>query len=87
MIQKIPHQIYYVLELLILTGGFYGIFILSGDFHRQVAALLVLLCFYAVWGILHHKMHHTLKKKIVIEYILISLIVMAFFLLINTNKF
>lgn len=83
---RIPHQVYYLFELLALVSGFYIVFLLSYNFYLQALALILVLVFYTVLGILHHEIHHVLKRKIVIEYILISLIIMAIFIFLNNNK-
>lgn len=80
------HNLYYLVELLILTGGFYVIFRLSYSFKLQAIALIGVLIFYTIAGIFHHKVQHNLHIKIVIEYILISLLMLAIFLFINIGK-
>lgn len=83
---RIPHQIYYLIELIILAVGFFVLYSLSYDLRLQTIVLTGILLFYAVTGIAHHKIHHDLHKKIVIEYILISLLVLAIFLFLNMGK-
>lgn len=86
MLKNIPHQSYYFLELGVLFSGFFLIFLLSYDFLLQTVVLFFVLLTYCVLGIFHHKLHHALGSRIVIEYILISLVIMASFLFINTGK-
>ena len=83
---KIPHQLYYFFELLVLIAGFYIIFLLSSSFYLQAGALVLVLIFYTVLGILHHEIHHALKRKIVIEYVLVSLVILAVFIFLNNHK-
>jgi len=83
---KIPHQLYYLVELLVLLAGFYVIFLLSYSFYLQLTALILVLIFYSVLGMVHHEMHHALRRKIVIEYILISLIIFAVYIFMNSGK-
>lgn len=83
---KIPHQLYYLIELIVLLAGFYIIFLLSYNFYLQGLALFLVLVFYTVLGIFHHEVHHTLKRKIVIEYILISLMILAVFIFMNSER-
>lgn len=85
-LKNIPHQFYYLLELGVLLSGFFLIFLLSFSFLFQLAALLLVLVFYSILGIFHHKLHHTLKAKIVIEYVLVSAVLLAVFLLLNIGK-
>ena len=86
MIGKIPHQMYYVIELFVLLAGFFALFAYSFDKNLQLLVLGVVLMFYIILGIIHHKVHHTLKSKIVIEYILISAIVFFAFIFLNTGN-
>lgn len=83
---RISHKFYYFLEVLILTVGFYIVYLLSYNLRLQALALIILLIFYSGFGIVHHKIHHDLKKKIVVEYILISLIILSIFLFLNIGK-
>lgn len=86
MIRKIPHQAYYFFELAVLVAGFYIIFLLSYSFYLQAASLVLVLIFYTTLGILHHILHHDLYPKIVIEYVLVSLMILAVFVFLNTSK-
>ncbi len=81
----VHHSFYYFFELLILLTGFAAVSFAS-SFHTQLIILFLLLASYTGIGILHHRLHHTVKAKIVIEYILISAIIFATFLFLNTNK-
>lgn len=83
---NIPHQFYYLLELAVLLSGFFLIYLFSFSFIFQLLTLILVLIFYSGLGILHHRLHHALAMRIVIEYILISLVIMASFLFINTGK-
>lgn len=84
--RKIPHVIYYLIELIILASGFYYIYRVASSFQIQLIVLSLILIFYTIFGILHHEMHHSLYKKIVIEYVLISLIILALFVFLNIGK-
>lgn len=86
MIRRIPHQLYYVIELLVLLAGFFIIFLLSYSFRLQALALVIILAAYTVLGIIHHKVHHALRAKIVVEYVLVSLVIWAVFLFLNIGK-
>jgi hypothetical protein len=86
IIARIPHELYYLFELLVLIAGFYIIFLLSSSFYLQAGALVLVLIFYTILGILHHEIHHALRRKIVIEYILVSLMILAVFIFLNNHK-
>lgn len=38
----------------------------------QMSVVVGLGIVYALWGIVHHKMHHTLRTKIVLEYVVVA---------------
>ena len=86
MTLKIPHGLYYLFELIVLLIGFFIIFLLSSNFYYQALTLALVLIFYSTLGILHHGLQHTLRRKIVIEYILISLVLLAVFIFLHVNK-
>lgn len=83
---KLPHQAYYVVELVVIVSGLFSVYLLSFNFILQTATLALVLIFYALMGIMHHKLHHTLRSKIVIEYFLISILVFACFIFLNIGK-
>ena len=86
MIRRVPHHLYYIIELAILLLGFFGVYLLSGNLPLQEKALAGVLGVYAIMGIFHHKLHHTLRSKIVVEYILVSVLIFACFLFLNVTK-
>ena len=83
---KISHNIYYLIELAILACGFFVVFILGYNFHLQMISLILVLAVYSIFGIVHHKVHHNLHKKIIAEYILISLLILTMYLFLNIGK-
>jgi len=83
MISRLPHQVYYLIELLILLGGFYTVYRLAGNYNLQEGVFVGVLVVYTLFGIYHHKLHHTLRMKIVIEYILVSTLILACFLMLH----
>jgi hypothetical protein len=84
--KKISHSIYYLIELVVLVAGFFVTYLLSFNFKLQEVMLAIVLVFYTLIGIVHHSSHHTLKRKIVIEYVLISILIFAVFIFLNTSK-
>lgn len=86
ILKKIPHQFYYFFELTVLSSGFFIIFLLSYNLYLQAATLGLILSFYSLLGIVHHKIHHALRRKIVIEYILVSTVIFAVFIFLNIGK-
>lgn len=86
MISKIPHQLYYLIEMLFLIGGFMLVSMVS-NFNIKVLGMGLVLVLYALIGIFHHKLHHNLKGKVMVEYILVSAVIFAIFLFLNIYKF
>jgi hypothetical protein len=80
---KLPHHVYYVAELFVLLSGFYIVYLLAYNPGMQKIALVIILLFYASFGIFHHKIHHTLRTRIVIEYLLISTLLFACYLFLS----
>lgn len=38
----------------------------------QLMTVVILGMLYAGWGIMHHKLHHTLRPRIVLEYVAVA---------------
>lgn len=81
----IHHTLYYFLELLVLLLGFFLIS-LYPNWIIKFSLLGVVLLIYMLLGFVHHKIHHDLKAKIVIEYTLISIIILVGFVLVNSGR-
>lgn len=71
------HLGYYISLLAIL---FLGVLIAfnSSDKQFQLLVTVVTAFFYTVWGVLHHALNHELTAKIVIEYVLMATLGIAF---------
>lgn len=76
------HFWYYVSFLFVEAVSLCIIFTFTYDRFIQVMALLVMIGFYLIWTLVHHHLHHTLTKKIVLEYILIGAVGMIALLFI-----
>lgn len=76
------HLLYYLTLFALLVGGVVVVQYSAG--HKQVQLSIVVLMgiIYAFWGIFHHKMHHSLRVKIVLEYISVALLGFAAILFI-----
>lgn len=78
-IQK--HIIHYIFLIVILFCGF-GSFWIAGFDRLLQQRIAVLICFsYFSWGMIHHYLKDDLHPKIVVEYLLISALVL---LVLNT---
>lgn len=80
------HQAYYLFELLVLIVGFIMIAVLSFSIIAQFVTLIFVLMTYICMGFLHHHFNHDLRAKIVLEYVLISVLVMGAFLFLNAGR-
>jgi hypothetical protein len=81
------HGFYHLAQFLILLAGFAILLSTNLGLVFQTTILLLLLAFYTSFGIIHHRVHHDLNSKIVIEYIVMSLLVFAGFLFLNIGRF
>lgn len=78
---------YYAIELLILLLGYALILFFSFDFSVQMMFLFITLLFYITFGLLRHQAERDLHTSVVIEYILISSIILASFVFLNISRF
>ncbi len=82
----IDHNSYYFIELLVLLFGFFLIVFFSYSIILQFMILTILLMSYISLGFVHHFVNHTFSSKIVIEYTLVSALILAGFLFLNINR-
>lgn len=77
------HMYYYLAAGLIQIVGLLLIMNVGGNRQIQLAYVVLISLFYVGWGILHHKIHHDLHTKIVLEYIVMATlgIALMYFLL------
>lgn len=75
------HIIHYIIIFCILTLGFSLVMVFSQSPRWQLFALSIISLLYVSYGILHHRVAHDLTAKIVLEYALVALLVVAVFLL------
>lgn len=68
------HVFYYLFLFIVLMLSAVAIFLTPGDGKTHMAITIFAACFYVVWAILHHMMHHDLTGKVVIEYVLIAMV-------------
>lgn len=77
------HIYYYLFAGIIQIIGL--LIIINAGGHRQIQLAYVVLIsiFYVFWGIIHHRIHHDLHTKVVLEYVLMAAlgIALMYFLL------
>lgn len=79
------HTVYYFFEASILGFGFLALLILDLAFMLEIIALSCILLFYIIMGLIHHKVNHDIHVKIVLEYILISVLIFSLFLFFKSG--
>lgn len=83
---KRHHGLLYVIEFLIIGSGFAFLLTMSLPFYTQLAVITIILSIYIVVGLLHHRTHHDISIKVVLEYILVSALVFALFVFLNIAR-
>lgn len=78
------HINYYLIEATILGLGFFITYSL-GTFSQQVVGLIGVVLLYCIMGLVHHKIDHDMHPKIVLEYILISILVVSVFIFLKSS--
>ena len=68
------HMSHYLLLILIIGLGMFGIYYSTGNPGNQFIAVCLTSFFYFLWGTIHHYVDGDLHPKIVVEYLLISLL-------------
>ncbi len=85
--KNVKHHIaLYTFEIIILCSGFIIILNTDLNFWMQFLILGIMLLFYVVIGLARHTKDKDLDKKVVIEYISITLIIALLFLLVNVSR-
>lgn len=80
------HHGYYFIELLVLLLGIFLMFLFHTDVGLQFLILAFILFSYMTLGLVHHHINHTLKLKIVLEYVLISALILVAFIMLNIGR-
>ena len=80
------HPLHYFTLLMVQLIGLWGIFWFTYQPVMQLVILISMSVSYVFWGVAHHREHHDLHPKIVIEYLLIAVLAVLLFgsLLLNT---
>lgn len=83
---KRHHGLLYVIEFFIIGSGFAFLLTVPLPFYSQLFVITLILCLYMLVGLLHHRTHHDINIKVVLEYILISALVFALFIFLNIAR-
>lgn len=87
MRDKHLHINYYVIETFVLGIGFFLIHSFLPSYSMQSSALALLLGIYIVIGVSHHTLEHDMRTKVMVEYILVSILVFAVFAFLKSGMF
>lgn len=77
------HIIHYLVLLGIMAISFSTLVLISLTRVQQLLVISFTACLYVAYGIFHHKLHHDLTIRIVVEYALVALLVVALFLFVR----
>lgn len=83
---KKKHVVLYLVEFTLLGFGFAFLLLANLAFLFQLGLLGGLLAMYAAIGLFHHNSHHDITIKVVLEYILISVLIFALFIFLNISR-
>lgn len=81
---KKTHINYYILEAAILGLGFFIVYLLPPA--NQFIGITGVVLLYLVMGLLHHHTQHDMHKRIVLEYIIISVLVISLFIFFKSGR-
>lgn len=76
------HTLHYSILFLILAFGFLGFWYFSYNPLLKRSVILVMVASYLAWGIIHHLVERNLNFKIVVEYILVTILAATVLLLV-----
>lgn len=80
------HVPFYIIEILILGAGFTLLSNMELVLQDQLVILFGMLAVYVMLGLIHHKINNDIKGRIVLEYILMSGLILALFLFLNITR-
>ncbi len=83
---KKHHGLLYLIEFLLIGSGFAFLLSVPLPFYTQLFVIGLILGLYMVVGLLHHKTHHDINIKVVLEYMLISALIFALFIFLNIAR-
>lgn len=76
------HFLYYVSLIALLGIAVLLVATFQQQKQQQMTVVVMLGIIYVGWGVAHHKMHHSLRARIVLEYVAVALLGIATILLI-----
>jgi hypothetical protein len=80
------HSFLYFIEFIIIGSSFAFLLAFHLTIYHQLTVVGASLILYIIIGLLHHRMHHDISMKVVLEYILLSALVFALFVFLNISR-
>lgn len=80
------HTLLYFIEFGIIGGGFAFLLGVRLPVYTQFWVLGLILVLYMVIGLFHHGKHRDINTKVVLEYILVSVLIFALFVFLNISR-
>lgn len=77
------HILHYLIILGIVFLGVVSLVLFSANKSIQLFILIAISLVYLAYGILHHSLEHDLTLKIVVEYALITVLVITLFIFVR----
>lgn len=74
----------YFLLLTIISSGLVSFFLFSFDKTLRLTIVLITALAYFLWGMLHHWRNKDLNLRIVLEYLLLSILAAVFYTVVST---
>ena len=78
------HIQYYIIEACILGIGFFIVYTFSSS-TTQIIGISGLVLLYCIMGLIHHALDHDIHIKIVLEYIVISILIVSLFIFLKSG--
>lgn len=73
------HLAHYFVLFVILFSGLFGFWYFSGNGFIRFIFVFFTLLGYVIWGIIHHYSENRLSWGVILEYLLLSLVILAAF--------
>lgn len=81
---KKSHLNYYIIEACILGLGFFIVYSFE-SVNAQFLGLFGVILLYVIMGLVHHYLDHDMHVKIVLEYIIISVLIVSLFIFLKSG--
>lgn len=80
------HFLFYFTEVIVVLGVFLLLLTLPLSLFQEMMLLFLMFVVYGILGLLHHRIHHDIKVRVVLEYILVSGLLLILYLFLNISR-